>query len=69
MEMWIGAFVGGIVGAVLMDITEIYAAKIGIHSGVNVALIGRWALGLLNGHLKHANILDSRPLPGEVRAG
>jgi len=69
MEIWIWAFFGGIIGAVSMDITEIYAARIGIHSGVNVALIGRWALGLLSGQLTHTNILESKPLPGEVRAG
>jgi hypothetical protein len=39
------AFLGGIVGAVLMDITESIAARIGLTSGVNVALVGRWALG------------------------
>ncbi|MDD2701571.1 MAG: hypothetical protein PHH36_10065 [Sideroxydans sp.] len=37
MEILIWAFIGGIVGAVLMDITETYAAKFGITSGVNMA--------------------------------
>lgn len=69
MEIWIWAFFGGIIGAVSMDITEFYTARIGIHSGVNIALIGRWALGLLSGQLMHTNILESEPLPGEVRAG
>jgi hypothetical protein len=31
MELFVWAFVGGIFGSVLMDITEAYAAKIGIH--------------------------------------
>jgi hypothetical protein len=69
MQIWIWAFFGGIVGAVLMDITESYLARIGIRSGVNVALIGRWTLGLLRGQHAHTNILNSEPLPGEVRAG
>lgn len=69
MEIFALAFVGGIVGAVLMDITETYAAKAGITSGVTIALIGRWFLSLLHGRFTHANILDSKPFPQEVKAG
>lgn len=69
MEFLFLAFLGGIVGALLMDITETYAAKIGITSGVNIALVGRWSLGLLRGQFTHTNILDSRPLNSEVMAG
>ena len=69
MELLFWAFLGGVVGAVLMDVTEAQAAKVGIHSGVNIALVGRWFLGLLRGQFLHANILDSRPLPHEVKAG
>jgi hypothetical protein len=47
------AYVGGIVGAVLMDITETLAARAGLTSGVSVALVGRWALGLLRGWAFH----------------
>ena len=43
------AFLGGIFGAVLMDITEAAMARVGIHSGVNVALVGRSFLGLTLG--------------------
>ena len=63
------AYVGGIVGAVLMDITETFAARAGLTSGVNVALVGRWALGLLRGQWAHADIACSPALPGEVRMG
>ena len=49
------AFIGGIAGAVLMDITETAMARIGIGSGVSVALVGRWFLGLLRGQLIHAD--------------
>lgn len=69
MEILVWAFIGGIVGAVLMDVTETYAAKIGISSGVSIALVGRWFLGLLRGRFTHANILDTAPLSGEVKAG
>ncbi len=69
MNTYVLAFVGGIVGAVLMDITETYAARIGITSGVNVALVGRWFMGLTRGQMAHANILDSQPLPYEAGMG
>jgi hypothetical protein len=69
MNTFVLAFLGGIVGAVLMDLTETAAARIGITSGVNVALVGRWFLGLTQGRLAHADILASPSLPGEARAG
>jgi hypothetical protein len=69
MEIFAWAFTGGIVGAVLMDIAETYAAKAGITSGVNIALVGRWFLSLLHGQFAHANIVDSKPYPHEVKAG
>jgi hypothetical protein len=69
MNSFVLAFVGGIVGAVLMDITETLAARAGLTSGVTVALLGRWALGLLRGQWVHADIVRSPARPGEVRAG
>jgi hypothetical protein len=63
------AYLGGIVGAVLMDITEALAARVGITSGVNVALVGRWALGLTRGQWAHSNIVHSPVGAGEVRVG
>ena len=69
MEVYFWAFLGGIVGAVLMDITETLAAKRGISSGVNIAFVGRWFLGLLRGRVIHANILNSPRHPNEVKAG
>jgi hypothetical protein len=36
---------------------------------VNVALVGRWALGLARGQWAHADIADSPARPGEVRMG
>ncbi len=69
MEILAWAFLGGVVGAVLMDVTETYVARFGIASGVNIALVGRWFLSLLRGQFTHTNILDSRPFPGETKAG
>jgi hypothetical protein len=63
------AFLGGIVGAVLMDITESIAARFGLTSGVNVALVGRWALGLTRGQWSHANIARCPDRQGEVLMG
>jgi Protein of unknown function (DUF2938) len=42
MNVFVLAFFGGILGAVLMDITETAMARVGVCSGVNVALVGRW---------------------------
>jgi len=69
MEMLAWSFVGGIVGAVLMDVTETYAARAGITSGVNIALVGRWVLRLRHGQFAHANIRDTRPVAHEASAG
>ena len=69
MNTFVLAFFGGIIGAVLMDVTESVAARIGISSGVNIGLVGRWFLGLTQGRFAHADILDSPPQECEVRAG
>ena len=69
MNIFVLAFLGGIAGAVLMDITETLAARVGLTSGVNVALVGRWALGLMRGQWAHADIARSPERPGEVRMG
>lgn len=69
MNVFVSAFFGGIVGAVLMDITEMAAARIGITSGVDVALVGRWFAGLARGRLAHADIRASAPRSAEVGLG
>ncbi len=68
MELLI-IFLGGIVGAVLMDITETLAARMGITSGVNVALVGRWTVALTQGVFSHRDIRRSPPYRNEVAAG
>ena len=69
MNSYALAYAGGFVGAVLMDITETLAARAGLTSGVSVALIGRWALGLLRGQWVHADIARSPARAGEVPMG
>jgi hypothetical protein len=63
------AFIGGIFGAVLMDLAETAMARVGIRSGVNVALVGRWFMGLMQGRWGHADIRASPSLPREVGLG
>lgn len=69
MKTFALAFLGGIFGALVMDLTEAAMAKIGIRSGVNIALVGRWCLGLTRGRLAHADIQASPPLPCEAGVG
>jgi hypothetical protein len=57
------AYFGGIVGAVLMDVTETAMAS------VNVALVGRWFLGLARGRVAHADIRLSPSLQREAVLG
>jgi hypothetical protein len=69
MEVFIVAYGGGLLGAVLMDICESWMAGIGISSGVSVALVGRWVAGLWHGRLLHADIRDAAPHAHEIRIG
>ena len=69
MNSFVLAYLGGSVGAVLTDISEALAARGGLTRGVSVALVGRWALGLLRGQLTHDDIVRSPARPGEVRMG
>lgn len=69
MNAFVLAFLGGILGAVLMDITETAMARVGIRSGVDVALVGRWFLGLTRGRLAHTDILAAPSLPREAGLG
>src|SRR5688572_30828186 len=49
-----------------MDITETFAARVGLTSGVSVALVGRWVLGLLRGQMGSYRY---RALPGTAWRG
>lgn len=69
MYSFVLAFLGGLLGAVLMDLSETALARVGIRSGVSVALVGRWFLGLTQGRLAHADIRVSPSLEGEAGLG
>lgn len=69
MELFASAFVGGIFGAVLMDLSETAAARVGIHSGVSIGLVGRWVLSMLQGQFAHEEIRHSTAHASEVKAG
>jgi len=69
MVLFLWAFLGGVVGAILMDIAEGLISKYGITSGVNIALVGRWFLGMRQGRFTYVNILHSAPVANEKRAG
>jgi hypothetical protein len=62
-------YLGGIVGALLMDITENVAARHGIGSGVSVRLVGRWAIALGRGTLQHRDIRETVSHRHEIAAG
>ncbi|OOZ39294.1 hypothetical protein BOW53_12075 [Solemya pervernicosa gill symbiont] len=69
MEIWLVAFIGGLVGSVLMDITEAQLSKVGISSGVTGAYVGRWAHSLLSGLFFHRDIATTDPVANELRIG
>ena len=69
MEIYFWGFLGGIVGAVLMDITETMAAKHGLVSGVTIAFIGRWFCGLWRNQFRHTDIRRSPSQHNEVKMG
>lgn len=69
MMVFLYAFLAGLVGAVIMDISDIYAHKLGISSGVTVAQIGRWVLFMANGVTVHDDIRNTPTQKNEVKIG
>lgn len=69
MEIWLVSFIGGIVGSIFMDITELQMSKFGISSGVKGAYIGRWFYGILGGVFRHEDIAKTKSINNEVRIG
>lgn len=69
ISQFVIVYLGGIAGALMMDISESIAARIGISSGANVALIGRWAIALTQGKFRHQDIRTSRAYRHEIAAG
>ncbi|MFK5914307.1 MAG: DUF2938 family protein [Woeseiaceae bacterium] len=69
MEIWLVSFIGGIIGSIFMDITELQISKFGISSGVKGAYIGRWFHGILSGVFMHQDISKTKPIKNEERIG
>jgi len=67
LTLWIMAFIGGLLGSVLMDITENYMEKFDINSGVNGSYIGRWVHGLFRGKIFIPDIEAATPVHNELR--
>ena len=68
-EVFLYAYLAGLVGSIFMDVTENYFSKKGISSGVKVNHIGRWFLGMLKGNFKHKDIDTSAVMNHEIKAG
>ena len=69
MEIYLVSFIGGIIGSVIMDITELQISKFGISSGVKGAYIGRWFHGILGGVFMHKDIAKTKSIENEERSG
>jgi len=69
IEVFIYAYISGLVGSIFMDVTESFFAKKGISSGVTVEHIGRWFLGMIQGKFSHDDIDSSPVLKHEVNGG
>lgn len=66
LDVWIVAFVGGLVGSYCMDITESNMANNGIASGVKGEHIGRWVHGIFKGKFYHSDIDEYPTLKNEL---
>jgi len=69
LEILLVSFIGGIIGSIFMDITELQMSKFGISSGVKGAYIGRWFQGILTGVFLHRDICETKPIKNEARIG
>jgi len=69
LEIFLVSFLGGIIGSVFMDVTELQISKLGISSGVKGAYIGRWFHGILNGVFMHKDISKTKSVKNEERIG
>jgi len=65
LEIFLVSFIGGIIGSVFMDITELQISKFGISSGVKGAYIGRWFNGILDGVFMHKDISKTKSIKNE----
>jgi hypothetical protein len=58
----------GVAATVTMDVLGSLARRAGLAAGPGGKLVGRWYLGMAQGHFAHSNIADAPERPGEVRA-
>ena len=63
------AFVGGLVGTAAMDGIKYVGHKASLLGGVKMDLLGRWALGMIDGRFAYADIHHADPYPNETAAG
>src|SRR2546430_17579969 len=70
---FIAGLIVGILATVTMDVVAVIALRLGIAGRgprrPRPDLIGRWIGYLLQGKLRHTDILQPPPLPGESLAG
>jgi hypothetical protein len=73
IRVFVLAVIAGILTTVTMDVVAMIATRLGIagHGPRRTGpdLIGRWVGYLLRGKLRHADILETPPLPGELGLG
>ncbi|MCW8956035.1 MAG: DUF2938 family protein [Gammaproteobacteria bacterium] len=63
------SFLGGLVGAVFMDVAESMMTRVGITSGVSAAYLGRWVLGFRRGVFYHSDIASASAHKSEQQLG
>ena len=72
-RVFIVGLIVGILATVTMDVVAVIAVRLGIAGRgprrTGPDLIGRWIGYLLRGKFRHANILETPPLRGELVLG
>jgi hypothetical protein len=62
-------YLAGLIGSLGMDLISPLAERMGYRTGVTIALIGRWFIGLISGKLMHADTRQSPPHKHETLIG
>ncbi len=58
----------GVAATVTMDVLSSASRKMGLTVGAKGQWVGRWYLGIAQGHFAHADIAVAQEQPGETRA-
>lgn len=69
MDIYVIAFIAGLVGAFFMDLAEFKLERVGYSSGVTADYIGRWVHGLLKARFLHQDISKTESVKNEVQIG